>query len=207
MELDAQRIRRNVPLGIYLAETSRSTIVDELAAHIEVARRFYTIGVNCLVTGEGADDLFGAFPSALRYYRGRELARFLRHELVQGLPDELAELQDVYTPWGITLVHPYWTAELRNIGYGLPVPYRVDRQRLMKRILRDAFADMLPSDLIERPKGVPRDCAQIRDVLEKRFGQSPSRYRPIFRTMMSRRHLWPAGLPPLPRTSKQCAQK
>ena len=207
IEIDAKALRRNVPLAIYLAETSRGTIVDELAAHIEVARFLCAAGVDRLLTGEGADDLFGAFPSTLRRYRGHELARFLRRELIQGLPDELAELQQAYAPWGVALVHPYWTEELRAIGYGLRIPFRIDRRRLMKRVLRDAFADLLPPDVIERPKGVPRDCAQIRDVLEARFGGNPNRYRPILRTMMLRRLKWPAGLPPLPKNSNECAPK
>jgi asparagine synthetase B (glutamine-hydrolysing) len=200
IELSSQRLRRNVPLAIYLAETSRGTIVDELAAHIEVARFFSAAGVPRVITGEGADDLFGAFPFALRYYRGRELTRFLRRELLEGAPDELAQLQDAYTPWGIALVHPYWTDDLRRIGYGLPLERRIDRSRLMKRVLRDAFADLLDPRVILRPKGVPRDRTQIRDVLEAEFGASPQRYKSAMRIIMSRQR-WPAGLPPLPKKS------
>jgi len=206
LELETCRLCRNIPLATYLAETSRGTIVDELAAHIEIARFFSAAGVRYLVTGEGADDLFGAFPFALRFYRGRELTNFLRSELLEGTPNELAQLQDVYTPWGITLAHPYWTSELRRIGFGLPLRRRIDRGRLMKRVLRDAFADLLDAEAIARPKGVPRDCAQIRQVLEAEFGTSPHRYRSILRTMMTRQ-LWPAGLPPLPKKSNVAARK
>jgi asparagine synthetase B (glutamine-hydrolysing) len=206
-ELEAPALRRNVPLAVFLAETSRGTIVDELAAHIEIARRLRHEGVSSVLTGEGADDLFGAFPLALRFYRGPKLAHFLRRELIQGFPDELAEIQNAYTPWGISLVHPYWTEELRAIGYSLPVIYRIDRDRLMKRILREAFADLLPPALIQRPKGVPRDCAQIRDVLEAAFGSSRDRYRPALRTIRARHQLWPSALPPLPKKSSACAPK
>jgi asparagine synthetase B (glutamine-hydrolysing) len=184
----------NIPLAIYLAETARGTIVDELPAHIEMARFFATQGIRCVLTGEGADDLFGAFPFALRYYRGRELQAFVRRELVRGLPDELAVLQNIYLPWGISLVHPYWTEELRRLGFSLPLRYRVDHKRLMKRVLRDAFSDLLPNHLLTRPKGVPRDCTQIRTVLGKVFGDAPNRYRPILSKMMKRRSRWPEEL-------------
>ncbi|HEY6252353.1 MAG TPA: asparagine synthase C-terminal domain-containing protein [Candidatus Angelobacter sp.] len=181
----------NLPLAIYLAETPRGTIVDELPAHIEMARFFSARGIRCVLTGEGADDLFGAFPFALRYYQGRELKAFLQKELVRGLPDELAILQNVYSPWGVSLVHPYWTEELRWLGFSLPLRYRVDDKRLMKRVLRDAFSDLLPNHLLMRPKGVPRDCAQIRTVLERVFGAAPNRYHPILGKMMKRRSRWP----------------
>jgi asparagine synthetase B (glutamine-hydrolysing) len=206
-ELETAALRRNVPLAIFLAETSRGTIVDELTAHIEVARQLRREGIRSVLTGEGADDLFGAFPSVLRFYRGPELVHYLRRELVEGLPDELAEIQNAYTPWGISLVHPYWTEELRAIGYTLPITYRVDRRRFMKRILRDAFDDMLPPAVIHRPKGVPRDCSQIRDVLEAVFGRNRDRYRPTLRTIRARRQLWPSALPPPPKISTGCVPK
>lgn len=207
LELDAVALRRNVDLAIFLSETSRGTIVDELTAHIEVARQLRSEGVCSVLTGEGADDLFGAFPSALRFYRGRQLAQFLRRELVEGLPDELAEIQNAYSPWGISLVHPYWIEELREIGYSLPVNYRVDRGRLMKRILREAFADLLPPAVLQRPKGVPRDCSQIRDVLAAVYGRNRDRYRPALRKIRIRRQLWPSALPPLPKSSTAYARK
>jgi asparagine synthetase B (glutamine-hydrolysing) len=187
-------LRANIPIAIYLAETARGTIVDELPAHIEMARIFKADGIRRVLTGEGADDLFGAFPFALRYYQGRELKEFLQRELLRGLPDELAILQDVYSPWDVSLVHPYWTRELRSLGYSLPLHYRVDSRRLMKRVLRDAFADLLPDHLRMRPKGVPRDCTQIRGVLEEVFGGGPARYRSILDKMMKRRSKWPDEL-------------
>ena len=184
----------NIPLAIYLAETARGTIVDELPAHIEMARFFAAQGIHSVLTGEGADDLFGAFPFALRYYQGRELKAFLRRELMRGLPEELAVVQNVYLPWGISLVHPYWTEELRALGYSLPLSYRIDRRRLMKRVLRDAFSDLVPTHLLMRPKGVPRECMQVRPVLEKFFGAASNRYHPILRKMMKRRSRWPEEL-------------
>jgi asparagine synthetase B (glutamine-hydrolysing) len=194
IQISTDRLRANIPAAVYLGETARGTIVDELAAHIEMARFFKSQNIRHVLTGEGADDLFGAFPFALRYHRGRQLTAFLQKELMQGLPDELAVLQAVYSPWGVSLVYPYWTEELCSLGYNLPLHYRVDRKRLMKRVLRDAFADLLPPRLLMRPKGVPRDCTQIREVLESAFGNAPGRYRSILSKMMRGRSQWPDEL-------------
>jgi hypothetical protein len=176
-------LRRNVPRAVQLAETCRGTIVDELAAHVEVARFLSSNGVRRVLTGEGADDLFGAFPSALRFFAATELKAHLRKELIEGLPDELALVQAIYSPGRIRLVHPFWTPELRAIGYHLPLRYRIDRSRLMKRVLRDAFRDLLPEDICLRPKGVPRECTPIRRTLEEAFGNSRERYRDLFRNL------------------------
>lgn len=174
---------RNIPEAVRRAETSRGTIVDELAAHVSVARYLGARGITHVLTGEGADDLFGAFPFALRYFRGAQLKSRLRRDVVEGLPDELALLQATYSPEGVTLVHPYWTAGLRAIGYHLPLAYRVDPERLMKRVLRDAFPDLLPEEMRMRPKGVPRDCTGIRSTLEEVYGASRERYRELFRNL------------------------
>jgi Asparagine synthase len=188
--LEAADLIRDIPAAAYLGETARSTIVDELPAHVAMARYFRTHRIRQVLTGEGADDLFGAFPFALRYYRGPKLRSFLQRELLFGLPDELAIVQNVYSFWGVALVHPYWNEELRAIGHWLPLAYRIDKQRLMKSVLRRAFADLVPEPLLSRAKGVPRDCTQIRQVLESSFGRSPNRYRPALSKMMERGSAW-----------------
>jgi asparagine synthetase B (glutamine-hydrolysing) len=173
----------NIPEAVRRAATSRGTILDELAAHVSVARYLAARGISHVLTGEGADDLFGTFPFALRCFRGAQLKSRVRRDVIEGLPDELALLQATYSPEGVTLVHPYWTSGLRAIGYHLPLAFRVDKERLMKRVLRDAFADLLPEEMLMRPKGVPRDCTGIRSTLEEVFGTSRERYREMFRTL------------------------
>jgi asparagine synthetase B (glutamine-hydrolysing) len=189
--LDSRTLVRNVPLAVGLAETCRGTIVDDCAALIEVASQIARAGFKTVWMGEAADDLFGSFKFALRYYRGAQLKTYYRHELDVSLPDELAILQRIFEIWGISLVHPFWTAGLKKIGYNLPLRYRVDSGRLMKMVLRDAFSDHLPPDVVRRPKGVTRDTTQIRFVLERHFGPSRERYRAIFDRIFGEALQWP----------------
>jgi len=178
--LDGRAIERQVPLAVQLAETARGTIIDECAALISVAKAVRRAGYDAVCMGEAADDLFGGFKFALRLYRGARLRRYYRHELDVSLPDELAVLQNVFRPWGISVIDPYWTSELVRLGYNLPLHLRIDPHRLMKTVLREAFADALPHEIVSRPKCVTRDATQVRDVLEQRFGRSRERYRTFF---------------------------
>jgi len=195
--LDANTLAKNVPLAILLAETARGTIIDPCAGLIEVAKRASGSGFKSVVMGEAADDLFGSFTFALRYARGQGLRSFYRKELDVGLPDEIAVLQRIFEAWGISLVDPYWTCGLKRIGYNLPLSYRLDSRRLMKRVLRDAFTGMLPEEIILRPKIVTREGSQIRYALEKSFGASRQRYRGLFKQMFVEGRAWPRNLPPL----------
>jgi asparagine synthase (glutamine-hydrolysing) len=191
VRLDSRRLVANVPTAVALSETPRGTIIDDCVALVEVAERLKRNGFSTVLMGEAADDLFGGFKFALRYYKGKDLQRYYLHELNVSLPNELCILQKIFEPWGISVIHPLWTLELKQLAERLPLAIRVDRKRLMKRILRDAFGDILPPEIRERPKGVTRDTTQIRFVLEGRFGKSRERYRGIFRKIFRDAFTWP----------------
>jgi asparagine synthase (glutamine-hydrolysing) len=172
---------RNVPLAVLHAEVWRATLIDPAAALVDAARRISAAGLSTVVTGEAADGLFGSFTFILRYKKGRGLQSYYRKVLDVSLPEEIAVMQRIFGAWGISLFNPYWTAQLKRIGYNIPISFRVDSRRLMKRILRDAFRDLLPEEIVERPKVVTRNGTQVRFALEAHFGESPRRYRQIFR--------------------------
>jgi asparagine synthetase B (glutamine-hydrolysing) len=190
VRLSRREVVEGVPLAVQLAETARGTIVDECAALVAVARRLHAGGVRRVYVAEAADDLFGGFKFALRLFKGRALARYYRRQMEVDLPDELAILQNVFRAWGISLVDPFWTRALVDVGYNLPLAYRLDRRRVMKTVLRRAFADLLPPEIVWRPKCVTRDATQIRDVLERRYGVSRERYRPILRACLGTTWQW-----------------
>lgn len=193
--LKPRDVIRNVPLAIFLSESPRGTIIDPCTALIEVAKRVSEAGFSRVLMGETADDLFGSFKFALRYKRGQGLRAHYRRELDAGTADELAMLQKVFEPWGIAVINPFWTAGLKAIGYNIPLSFRLDSKRLMKRILRDAFADLLPEEIIRRPKVITREGSQVRYALETEFGASRARYRPLFREIFSKGRAWPKNLP------------
>jgi asparagine synthetase B (glutamine-hydrolysing) len=160
-------------------------------------------GFSSAIMGEAADALFGSFTFILRYKKGTELQSYYRRQLDFGLPEEIAVVQRIFEAWDLSLARPYWTPQLKKIGYNIPLSYRVDPQRAMKRILRDAFKDLLPEEIVHRPKVVTRNGSQVRYALEDRFGVSPHRYRPLFRRIFAERGAsWP-GIPKISNPSRQ----
>jgi asparagine synthetase B (glutamine-hydrolysing) len=182
--LNRRSLAANVPLAVQLAETPRGTHIDEAAALVSVARVLRQRSIRTVLIGESADDLFGTFTFVLRLYRGPQLRRYLQRQLERGLPDDLAHLQNIFRPWGISVVDPYWTRPFVQLGYNLPLEFRLDRHREMKAILRDAFASMLPPEILRRPKCVTRDATQVRDALAARFGAGRERYRAVFKSVI-----------------------
>jgi asparagine synthase (glutamine-hydrolysing) len=192
--IDRKRVIQNVPLAIKLAETPRGTIVDPCTALIEVAKKLSRAGFSSVVMGESADDLFGSFTFALRYKRGQGLPKYYREQLDVVSPDEKVIIQKAFEPWGISVIDPFWTWELKAIGYNIPLSFRLDPKRLMKRVLRDAFQDLLPPEIIRRPKVITRNGSQVRYVLESHFGESRDRYRPLFNKIFQCGTTWPENL-------------
>jgi hypothetical protein len=103
-----------------------------------------------------------------------------------GFPEEIGVVQRIFAAWELSLARPYWTSDLKKIGYNIPIHYRVDPQRTMKRVLRDAFKDLLPEEVINRPKVIARNGSQVRFALEDRFGSSSDRYKPIFNRIFAK---------------------
>jgi asparagine synthetase B (glutamine-hydrolysing) len=192
--IDRKRVIQNVPLAILLAETPRGTIIDPSTALIEAAKTLSRAGFSSVIMGEAADDLFGSFTFALRYKRGQGLRKYYREQLDVVSPDEKAIIQRIFEPWGISVIDPFWTRELKAIGYNIPLSFRLDPKRLMKRVLRDGFQDLLPPEIVRRPKVITRNGSQIRYALESHFGESKDRYRPLFNRIFQCGAIWPENL-------------
>jgi asparagine synthase (glutamine-hydrolysing) len=81
-----------------------------------------------------------------------------RHDLLTYLPDDLLVKTDIASmACSLELRAPLLDPKVVSLGLSLPAPWKVSRSR-GKTILRDAFADLLPPQVLSRPKrgfGVP----------------------------------------------------
>jgi asparagine synthase (glutamine-hydrolysing) len=87
-----------------------------------------------------------------------EVARAQRHDMLTYVPDDLLVKTDMASmAVSMQLRAPLLDRELACIGLGLPISAKLNR-RQGKLILRRAFADLLPPEILRRPKrgfGVP----------------------------------------------------
>lgn len=87
-----------------------------------------------------------------------EVARAQHHDLRTYLPDDLLVKTDIASmACSLELRAPMLDPELVCLGLSLPADWKVSR-RAGKRILKDAFGDLLPAEVFDRPKrgfGVP----------------------------------------------------
>ena len=81
-----------------------------------------------------------------------EVARAQRHDMLTYLPDDVLVKTDIASmASSLELRAPFLDHRVAALGLSLPAGWKI-RGRRGKAILRDAFADMLPSEILHRPK-------------------------------------------------------
>ncbi len=99
-----------------------------------------------------------------------EVTRAQHHDLLTYLPDDLLVKADIASmAVSLELRAPMLDHRVVELGLSLPVELKVAR-RAQKLILREAFADMLPPEVISSPKrgfGVPLARWLREDLLER----------------------------------------
>lgn len=121
----------------------------------ELARLFteeFAAGANLAATAEWFEDLYEQGDLA------DEITRAQRHDMLTYLPDDLLVKTDIASMANsLELRAPMLDWRLTELGLSLPAELKIGWRR-GKVGLRDAFADMLPAQILARPKrgfGVP----------------------------------------------------
>lgn len=118
-----------------------------------LARRIRAMGIKMVLSGEGADEVFGGY---LYFHRAPD-ARAFHDETVRKL--ERLHLYDclrankAMAAWGVEARVPFLDLEFLDLAMGMdPAAKMVGADGMEKRILRDAFADLLPDVVLKRQK-------------------------------------------------------
>jgi asparagine synthase (glutamine-hydrolysing) len=118
-----------------------------------LARRIRAMGIKMVLSGEGADEIFGGYlyfhrapnPEAFHIETVRKLERLHLYDCLRA--------NKAMAAWGIEARVPFLDLEFLDLAMGLdPAVKMVGPDGLEKRILRDAFRDMLPDIVLERQK-------------------------------------------------------
>jgi asparagine synthetase B (glutamine-hydrolysing) len=182
--LDVKDVKASLRLAIYLSESSRPTLVDESCGMLFVAEAMAARGVSSVYSGEGADRIFGSFCFVLRFLHLEDFPDYARHSLATSLPTTLSTFQKLFhRAANLQMIFPYLYEPLVTYGLSLPAQYRVDKARLMKVVLREAFAEEIPDEFRLRKKGITRETTHIRYVLEHFWGKDRYRYLPLYKDM------------------------
>ena len=138
---------------IYFTETYDVTTVRASTPMYLLARFIRSMGIKMVLSGEGADEVFGGYlyfhkaptPRAFHEETVRKLSRLHQYDCLRANKSQAA--------WGVEGRVPFLDKEFLDVAMRLdPKAKMCPGRQIEKRVLREAFADLLPDEVAWRQK-------------------------------------------------------
>ncbi|MGN1257018.1 MAG: asparagine synthase B [Bacteroidaceae bacterium] len=138
---------------IYFTETYDVTTVRASTPMYLLARVIKSMGIKMVLSGEGADEIFGGY----LYFHKAPSAQAFHEETVRKLSKlhwyDCLRANKSLSAWGVEGRVPFLDRDFLDIAMRLnPQAKMCPGQVMEKKILRQAFADMLPEEIAWRQK-------------------------------------------------------
>lgn len=134
-------------------ETFDVTTIRAATPMVLMARRIKAMGVKMVLSGEGADEMFGGY---LYFHKAPDAAAF-HAETVRKLAQlhkfDCLRANKSMAAWGVEARVPFLDLEFLDIAMSVATKDKMIRHgRMEKHILRDGFKDDLPHQIVWRQK-------------------------------------------------------
>lgn len=118
-----------------------------------LARRIKAMGVKMVLSGEGADEIFGGY----LYFHKAPDARAFHEETVRKLDAlhlyDCLRANKAMMAWGVEARVPFLDLEFMDLAMSMDAAHKMAGQgRIEKAVLREAFAGVLPDEILWRQK-------------------------------------------------------
>ena len=138
---------------IYFIETYDVTTIRASTPMYLLARVIKSMGIKMVLSGEGADEIFGGY----LYFHKAPDARAFHEETVRKLSKlymyDCLRANKSLSAWGVEGRVPFLDKELLDVAMRTnPEAKMCPGTTMEKRIVREAFADMLPAEVAWRQK-------------------------------------------------------
>ena len=138
---------------IYFIETYDVTTVRASTPMYLLARVIRSMGIKMVLSGEGADEVFGGY----LYFHKAPDAKAFHEETVRKLGKlylyDCLRANKSLAAWGIEGRVPFLDTEFLDVAMGMnPVLKMCPDKTIEKKVVREAFADLLPEEVAWRQK-------------------------------------------------------
>jgi asparagine synthase (glutamine-hydrolysing) len=138
---------------IYHLETYDVTTIRAATPMFLMARKIRAMGIKMVLSGEGADEIFGGY----LYFHKAPNARAFHEETVRKLSRlhsyDCLRANKSMSAWGVEARVPFLDKEFLDVAMSInPADKMITQGKIEKQILREAFSDMLPESIAWRQK-------------------------------------------------------
>jgi len=142
---------------IYHLETFDITTIRAATPMYLLMRKIHTLGIKMVLSGEGADEIFGGYLYFHKAPNGAALHQETLRKLQKLHLYDCARANKAGAAWGIEVRVPFLDRDFLDVAMNLAprikLPYAADHpQPIEKWPLRHAFAGYLPDDVLWRQK-------------------------------------------------------
>ena len=138
---------------IYFTETYDVTTVRASTPMYLLARVIKSMGIKMVLSGEGADEIFGGY----LYFHKAPTPEEFHKETVRKLSKlhlyDCLRANKSLSAWGVEGRVPFLDKEFLDVAMTLDPSYKMcPGKEIEKKVVRDAFSDMLPEEIAWRQK-------------------------------------------------------
>jgi len=138
---------------IYHLETYDVTTIRAATPMFLMARKIHAMGIKMVLSGEGADEVFGGY----LYFHKAPDARAFHEETVRKLTRlhlyDCLRANKAMAAWGVEARVPFLDREFLDVAMAIdPAEKMTGPGRIEKFVLREAFQDLLPESIAWRQK-------------------------------------------------------
>ena len=138
---------------IYFIETYDVTTVRASVPMYLLARVIKSMGIKMVLSGEGADEIFGGY----LYFHKAPTAQAFHEETVRKISKlylyDCLRANKSLAAWGVEGRVPFLDKEFLDVAMNLRPDLKMcPGKKLEKQVLRQAFSDYLPEDIVWRQK-------------------------------------------------------
>lgn len=169
----------DIETSIAMAETRNRSMAEEYVCHLALAKCLADHGYRVVFSGAGADELFVGYSYYLRFLN-KERHHEVQQRFIQNYHKmDLRIINKVYMAHAVEVRNPFLDRDLTNYCLTLDVRECLIGGGIMKKALRDSYADRISS--AGNKKLVAGETMGVKAYYECLYGaKKPRLYYPLF---------------------------
>jgi len=152
---DADAIRQAVPRAVWALESFDEDCVSGAVSNLFASARARQM-TNCILSGEGGDELFGGYHLLKDLATDQQRLRMMERLIEIAYNTAVQRLDRAMMGNGIQYRTPFIDTEVAALAMQLPVRWKIHGLEgdasIEKYILREAFRDLIPEPIYKRSK-------------------------------------------------------